>query len=80
MATIEHTLPAQAGKADEAVRLISDMLSALENTSQGLRRLQHWPDKARLVEEAYLLRVVARDVWDAEDNLQMVMEVLAEPR
>lgn len=78
MAIAEHTQPAPAGKADEAGRLISDMLSALETATQDLRQLQHCPDKLRIAEEADVLRSVAKKVWDAEDDIKMFLEVIAE--
>ena len=76
MAISEHTQLAPAGKADEAERLLSDMLSALETAGQNLRRLKQWPDKSSLAEETNLLQSVLTDVLDAEDSIEALLEDL----
>lgn len=80
MATSEHTQPAPAGKPDEAAQLISDMLSALENASQGLRQLQGWPDKAEIDEQIVLLQAVNRFVSDTQIGVNGVLDMVKNER
>lgn len=76
MAISEHTQPAPAGKTDEAERLISDMLSALENATQGLRQLQRWPDEAKVKEQIVLLQAVNLFVSDTRIGVNGILDMV----
>lgn len=78
MANDEHTLPASAGKTDEALRLISESLSVADNLATGLRHLQSLPDLAKLSGQTPLLRGMAAHVSDAECYLGVVLEKVAD--
>ena len=78
MAISEHTLPAPAGKANEAERLISETLATLTNAYSGLRQIESWADKPMLAKELGLLRGIANNVSDANCTIDTVLEDLLE--
>ena len=78
MAISEDTLPAPAGKENDAHRLIFDTLNTLASVEAGLKRLQNWPNTAQLNAEILLLQGVADGAIDAYSCLKAVLEDLVE--